>query len=70
MDMIYAKLILKKGLLNSLNLKAFKIWKDLFAEENKYVLSCPNMTLRQRILGWCISHEWWAVAKIWVNLKQ
>jgi glycosyltransferase involved in cell wall biosynthesis len=70
MDMKYAKLILKKGLLNSSNLQAFKIWKDLFAEENKHVLSCPNMTLRQRILGWSIEHDWWIISKMWICVKR
>jgi glycosyltransferase involved in cell wall biosynthesis len=70
MEMKYAKLIVKKGLLNSLNIQSFRIWKELFEEENKYVLSCPNMTLKQRILGWCIHQGWWMIAKIWIKVKN
>ena len=65
---MYAKLIFKKGLLNSLDIKSFQQWKMLFEEENSYVLSCPNMTLKQKVLGWSISHGWWFVAKIWIFL--
>lgn len=65
-EMRYARLILKKGLLNTASMEAFIIWKNLFAEENRYVLGCPNMTGRQRVLGWCIDHNWWLVAKLWV----
>jgi len=66
----YAKLIFKRSLLNSLNINSFKKWKEQFAEANKYVLSCPNMTLRQKILGWSISHGWWFVAKTWIWIKK
>jgi glycosyltransferase involved in cell wall biosynthesis len=69
-DMKYAELVLKKGLLNSLNLASFRIWKSLFPEANDYVWSCPNMTQRQKILGWCINNEWWTIAKIWINVKN
>ena len=68
-DMRYSKLVYKKGLLNSLDIQTFQQWKELFKEENKYVLSCPNMTLRQKMLGWSISHGWWFVAKIWIYIK-
>jgi len=68
--MKYSKLVFKKGLLNSLDINKFQQWKELFAEANSHVLSCPNMTLRQRILGWSISHGWWFVAKIWIQIKK
>ena len=68
--MRYAKLIFKKGLLNANHIEAYKRWNELFAEENKYVLCCPNMTVRQKVLGWCISHGWWFVAKIWIRFKK
>ena len=66
----YAKLIYKRGLLNSLELKSFIQWKGLFSEENSYVWSCPNMTLRQKILGWSIQHNWWIIAKCWIQVKK
>ena len=68
--MQYAKLTFKKELLNSLEIKYFQQWKALFPEANDYVLSCPNMTLRQKILGWSISHGCWIVAKIWIYIKK
>ena len=66
----YAKLIYKKNLLNSLELKSFQRWRELFKEANNYVLCCPNMTLRQKILGLNISLGWWMVAKIWIHYKK
>jgi glycosyltransferase involved in cell wall biosynthesis len=68
--MKYAKLIFKKDFLNSLELKSFHQWKDLFPEVNSYVLSCSNMTLRQKILGWSINHGCWFIAKIWICIKK
>ena len=68
--MMYAKLIFKRGLLNSLDINSFKRWKEQFTEANKYVLSCPNMTLRQKMLGWSISRGWWIVAKSWICIKR
>ena len=68
--MKYAKLIFKRSLLNSLDMQSFQKWKELFKEENRYVLCCPNMTLRQKILGWSISHGWWFVATIWIRIKK
>lgn len=68
-EMEYARLVLKKGLLNALSIEAFMNWKNLFTRSNRYVLKCPNMTLRQKVLGWCISHDWWLVARVWMRLK-
>jgi len=66
----FAKLIFKKCLLNSLDIKSFQQWKMLFEEENSYVLSCPNMTLKQKVLGWSVCHGWWFVVQIWIFLKK
>ena len=68
--MQYAKLAFKKDLLNTLEIKSFKKWRELFSETGKYVLSCPNMTLRQKVLGWSIDHEWWIVVKSWIFVKK
>ena len=66
----YAKLVFKRDLLNSLDINSLKRWKEQFAEANPYILSCPNMTLRQKILGWSISCGWWFVAKSWIQVKK
>jgi len=68
--MQYAKLEFKKVLFNSMEIKSFQQWKEQFAEANSYVLRCPNMTLRQKILGWSVSHGWWFVIKIWIQIKK
>ena len=68
--MQYTKLVFKNYLLNSLDINSFKRWEELFTEANRNILSCPNMSLRQRILGWCIHHDWWFVAKIWIWIKK
>jgi len=69
-EMKYARLILKRGLLNSLDIASFKMWRDLFPGDNKDIWSCPNMTWRQKLLGWSISHNYWVIARIWISLKK
>lgn len=69
-EMRYARLVLKKGFLNALSMDAFISWKELYTEENRYVLRCPNMTWRQRVLGWCIDQGWWFVPKLWIYMRK
>lgn len=69
-EIIYARLILKKSLLNTLSMNAYMNWKNLFTQENRYILKCPNMTVKQKVLGWCIDHNWWFMARIWICFKM
>ena len=66
----YSKLIFKRDKLNSLSIQSFKDWRGIFAEANIYVLKCSKMTLKQKMLGWCASNEWWWIVRIWVLIKK
>lgn len=69
-EMEFAKLIFKKNKLNSLNMEAFKDWEKIFSESNDKILICPNMTLKQKVLGWCVNRHYWLIIKIWIFFKK
>lgn len=69
-DICYAKLIFKKGYLNQLDIRFFEHWRELYEEANFCVLRCPNTTFKQRILGWCISRDYYFALKFWIKLKR
>lgn len=65
----YAKLVFKKTRLNSLDIESFREWRRIFVEANRYVLTCPNTTLKQRVLGWLVNHNFWLPVKLWIVVK-
>lgn len=66
----YAKLIFKKEYLNNPNMDCYLKWKELYKEANSFVLACPNTTLKQKILGWLINHNYYLLVKLWIKLKS
>lgn len=68
-DIAYGKLVFKKGYLNYPHMDSFRKWKSLYNEANEYVLTCPNTTLKQRVLGWLIEHDYNLPIKFWIKLK-
>lgn len=69
-DINYAKLIFKRAHLNSVNIGAFRKWKTLFEESNRFVWSCPNLTVKQKVLGWSVAHDYWFIVKLWFVFKN
>lgn len=68
-EIAYAKLVFKKGYLNRADIESYEKWKHLYPEANAFVLCCPNTTLKQKILGWLITHECYLPIKLWIKLK-
>lgn len=66
----YAKLVFKKTRLNSMDIETFREWKRIFPEANRYVLTCPNTNIKQRILGWLVNHNCWLSVKFWIVLRN
>lgn len=69
-EIIYAKLIFKKAYLNHAVLESFQKWKSIYSEANSHILACPNMTLKQRVLGWLIMHNYYLPINLWVMIKK
>lgn len=51
-------------------MEAFKDWEKIFSESNDKILICPNMTLKQKVLGWCVNRHYWLIIKIWIFFKK
>lgn len=66
----YAKLVFKKGYLNIADMDSYARWKLLYEESNNQVMTCPNTTLKQKVLGLCISHDYYLPIKLWLKLKR
>ena len=64
------KLSPKKNLLVKGNsIEAYKEWKDIFPESNKYIWR-TNMPIHYKILAWCVYNELWGVIFLWIGFKK
>lgn len=63
------KLSPKKNLLvKGTNLSAFKQWREVFPESNKFVWS-TNLPLYYKILAWCTENKIWPIIHVWIFVK-
>lgn len=69
-DIIYAKLIFKKGYLNMADLDYLLHWKAIYPESNYTALYCPNQTLRQRLFGFFLYLNFLPPLRVWIKLKN
>ena len=65
-----AKLIFKRSYLNIGNIDSFRRWKNLFGEVNNRAVFCSKMTVKQRVLGLCITYNWQLALKLWIKLNK
>ena len=67
--LLIRKLSPKKNLLVKGNsIEAFKEWRMIFPESNKYIWQ-TNMPIHYKILAWCVDKQLWFFVKAWLLLK-